>query len=86
MLLILMVRGVRTINTFTVWSIVMSCKETLRRDSSNPESKEKVTHRRSFIKLTISLFLLFHVFALWPWKLWPQLAGKYVSFGFAVSV
>ena len=49
--------------------------------------KKERTPGRSNLKLTISLFLGFVCFVIWPsWKLWSQLAGKYVSFTFAVSV
>ena len=71
MLLILTVRGVRKNNAFYwqsgthlmgSWQSTVTCKETLRRNLSHLDRKEKGTHDRSFLKLTICLFLLFCVF------------------------
>ena len=56
------------------------------RDQPNLGSKREEMHK-SFLKLTISLFLDFLCFLFsYPWKLWPQLDCKYESFTFVVFI
>ena len=67
--------------------LLISYKETFWCDFAKLERKQKGTQTRSFLKLTMLLFLFFFVlFFSLPWKLWPQLECKNASFAFLVYV
>ena len=58
--------------------ILMSYMGSLSHNLAKLEHEEKEIHKRSFLKLTISSFLIFLCFYFFAFmKFWPQLDGKY---------